>query len=152
MERLFEAFIGAKLRQQWRFITDCRVCLQGPQRYLTSASDGPAFRMQPDITVVSSDGDVRRLYDTKWKALDGSKANWGIGSEDVYQMAAYAARYKCNQLALLYPCGEGIGNGFIDGFVVECPDAPKIEVYTLDLVSLIRGGKLPGGLGPPNEC
>jgi 5-methylcytosine-specific restriction enzyme subunit McrC len=152
MERLFEVFVGARLRRQWcsADASGMQVVLQGPQRHFASArNEKPAFRMRPDITIVGDDDTVERIYDAKWKRLDAKAAYHGVSGDDIYQMASYAGRYGCGRLALLYPCSEGAVPGLVESFDIRCPGAPRIEVYTLDLLALTRGAALPEGLGPP---
>lgn len=49
------------------------------------------------------------IFDTKWKKLDpsGRSRNYGISTADMYQMYAYAKRYKANDVWLLYPDSMG---------------------------------------------
>jgi 5-methylcytosine-specific restriction enzyme subunit McrC len=148
MQRLFEAFVGVKLRGVWRSVPDHTVHLQGPQRHFAVGREGPAFRMIPDIAVVADGGSVRRLYDTKWKELDWHGGGWGIDRGDLYQMAAYAARYGCDRLALIYPCDKAVPYEPVDAFVLQCADAPQVSIYALDLVSIVHGKPLPKSLGP----
>ncbi|WP_416173509.1 5-methylcytosine restriction system specificity protein McrC [Cypionkella sp.] len=42
------------------------------------------------------------LY-AKWKRLNLGEQNSGVSSDHVYQMQAYAGRYRCKRLALVYP-------------------------------------------------
>lgn len=149
MERLFEAFVGARLRRQWRGAAGAHVALQGPRQHFTVASDGPAFRMRPDIAVRAEGGAVVRVYDAKWKWLDAAAPNRGVSREDIYQMASYAGGYSCGRLALLYPRGEGAAQGLVEAFDLRAPGNPRVEVYALDLLALARGASLPAALGPP---
>ena len=151
MEHLFEAFVGAKLRRSWRAAVGAHVSLQGPQRYFAAGSAGPAFRMRPDITVVASDGRVKRIYDTKWKRRDAAVANRGVTHDDIYQMASYAGRYDCNRLALLYPRDKEAAPGLLESFDLHSLSIPLVEVYVLDLLALVRGEQMPSGLCPPGR-
>jgi 5-methylcytosine-specific restriction enzyme subunit McrC len=148
MERLFEAFVGAKLRARWREVGGLRVVLQGPQRHFATAGGTPVFRMRPDISVVVAGGTVACVYDTKWKSLDPGLANRGVAQADIYQIAGYAGRYGCDRTALLYPRGEGMAQGLVETFTIASPGAPRVDVYALDLPALARGVQLPMGLGP----
>ena len=151
MERLFEAFVCARLRSQWHIAgaDGVKVVLQGPQRHFALAREKKsAFRMRPDISVVADDDTVERIYDTKWKRLDATAAYHGVSSDDIYQLASYAGRYRCSRLALLYPrSGEAV-SGLVESFEIHCPGAPLIDVYVLDLLALVRGATLPDGLIP----
>jgi 5-methylcytosine-specific restriction enzyme subunit McrC len=148
MERLFEAFVGAKIRHQWHGQNGRRIELQGPQRYFADVSNGPIFRMRPDITVATDSDRIERIYDTKWKQLDLTARDLGVSQTDIYQMASYAARYDCARLFLLYPRETGTGSKMLNTFRLNGSGGPTVEVYMLDLESLAVGGPLPNDLGP----
>lgn len=150
MQRLFEAFVGARLRRGWRGPSagGSRVVLQGPPRYLADSADGPAFRLRPDAAVVSDDNTVERLVDAKWKRLEPGAAGRGVAREDAYQLAAYAGAYGCRRVALAYPRPAGLAAGLVEGFDLRLPGKPRIEVFAVDLASLAAGGALPAGLCP----
>lgn len=150
MQRLFEAFVGACLRREWRASgASARVVLQGPSRHLAGSAEGPAFRLRPDATVVSTAGAVERLLDTKWKRLDPGAAGRGVAREDAYQLAAYAGAYRCPNVALVYPRPPGLPAGLVETFELRLPGTPRIEVFALDLGSAAAGGALPEGLAAP---
>jgi 5-methylcytosine-specific restriction enzyme subunit McrC len=147
MQRLFEAFVGARLRREWRgHGSGMRVVLQGPPEYLARSADGPAFRLRPDAAVVSATRDVKRLLDAKWKRLEPDAAGRGVAREDAYQLAAYAGAYGCPRVALVYPRPKHLPAGLVERFDLRLPGAPRIEVYGIDLVELANGGRLPLGL------
>ena len=103
--------------------------------------------MRPDATVLT-DRRPMRIYDTKWKRLDGAALNWGIAREDIYQMASYASGYDCQHISLLYPCDGHVGSGLVDTFEISDVHASRVDVFALDLEALVRGASLPAGLGP----
>ena len=72
-----------------------------------------------------------------------------MGRDDIYQMASYAGGYGCGRLALLYPRGKGAEQGLVEAFDLRSPGSPRVEVYALDLLALVRGAPLPAELGPP---
>ena len=64
--------------------------------------------LRPDITVWEADsdgsaGDINRVLDAKWKRLDPHEPQWGVDQADIYQLLAYAVRYQCTTLELVYP-------------------------------------------------
>jgi 5-methylcytosine-specific restriction enzyme subunit McrC len=147
MQRLFEAFVGACLRREWRASgANARVVLQGPSRHFADSAEGPAFRLRPDAAVVSTTGAVERLLDAKWKRLDPGAASRGVAREDAYQLAAYAGAYRCTNVALVYPRLPGLPAGLVEAFELRLPGRPRIEVFALDLGSAVAGGALPEGL------
>jgi len=108
MNRLFEAYVqhvearGAE--------PGTRVRTQEASRHLATCGDSPAFTLKPDISVWKSRADggeeVIRILDAKWKRIDPGKTNWGVGEADVYQLLAYAVRYQCSRLELVYPAPD----------------------------------------------
>ncbi len=145
MQRLFEAFVGEHLRRAYHGRSE-RVVLQGPQRHLANGDRGKAFRMRPDMAVVSPDGQVECILDAKWKALDLTQAKAGVSQDDAYQMAAYASSYGCKRLALLYPSGDGLPAGRVDSFTLRVSGEPRVDIYALDIAALVGGQPLQAGL------
>ena len=149
MQRLFEAFVGACLRREWRMGGDgSRIILQGPPRHLAGSAEGPVFRLRPDAAVISSGGSVERLLDAKWKRLDASAASRGVTREDAYQLTAYAGAYRCSRVALVYPRAPGLAAGLVETFDLRVPSPSRIEVYTFDLLAAAARKPLPDGLRP----
>lgn len=110
MEKLFEEFIA---RFIYRYADDFGlrrndICIQseGCRKYLLQEEkDGnPKFKLQPDL-VIKNGSQTRLILDTKWKCLksDEEDIKNGVSSADMYQMYAYATRYDCNNVILLYP-------------------------------------------------
>ncbi len=147
MERLFEAFVGAVLRRRWNG-SDARVVLQGPIRPFALGFKGPAFRMRPDVAVVGPDGQATLIADAKWKRLDLRVAGSGVAREDMYQMAGYAGRYRCRDLALLFPSGDGVPPGMVETFTLQDGFGARVRVFALDVAALARGGAPPEALCP----
>ncbi len=145
MQRLFEAFVGERLRRACP-VGSGRVMLQGPRRALAWSETGPAFGMRPDFAVLAPDGRVLRILDAKWKQLEPGRVGVGVSQSDAYQMAAYAGGYGCGNLTLLYPAGDGVPAGWVEGFVLQLPGQPQADVHALDLGALARGAPLPSGL------
>ena len=110
MEKLFEEFIARFIR---RYAEDfglkreyIRIQSVGSTRHLLREveSQRKKFNLQPDLLV--GDGETTSLIlDTKWKCLksDDEDNKNGVPSADMYQMYAYANRYDCKDVILLYP-------------------------------------------------
>ena len=51
---------------------------------------------------------MRLVLDAKWKRVDATTDDLkhGIQQADVYQLYAYAKRYRCEAVALVYPRNE----------------------------------------------
>lgn len=110
MEKLFEEFIA---RFIYRHADDFGfrrkdICIQseGCSKYLLQEekNQSPKFKLQPDI-LIKNGSQARLLLDTKWKCLksDEEDIKNGVSSADMYQMYAYATRYDCSNVILLYP-------------------------------------------------
>lgn len=145
MERLFERFVGARLRQTWEHagFGDYEVQLQAPQKYLAPAER--AFLLKPDVTILSG-GEPIRILDTKWKDLTDGEPLGAVSSEDAYQMATYAMRYGCPTITLIYPSmGRTRGTSATR---LQIPGAPNLQVCFVDIDELALSGELPSDLLP----
>ena len=117
MEQVFEDFVTASFRRhQNRY----RVVPQGPREFMATIDGSRAFAMRPDIALKDTDG-VAFILDAKWKRIDAGTGDrkHGIGQSDLYQLYAYAARYGCKAVALVYPANPrfatALSYAFFDG-------------------------------------
>ena len=106
MNKLFEAYVSGIVERTAG--EGYVVNRQGPTQALAMNSDTEAFMLRPDITVwrAGPDGDrreIRQVLDAKWKRLHISDTNYGVDQADIYQLLAYAIRYRCEHLELVYP-------------------------------------------------
>jgi len=115
METLFEEFIARFIRRYAsefgleRSQIHIQARRQGAWLLRTDAGEG-RFRLRPDILVDGARGRPQLILDTKWKRLlrDVEDARNGVGQADLYQLYAYATRYKCLDNVLLFPRVEGV--------------------------------------------
>ena len=140
MNKLFEAYVSGMVEraQGDNFV----VHRQGPAQALAAHGSADAFMLRPDITIWQTDsdggaGDIYRVMDAKWKRLDPHEAQWGVDQADIYQLLAYAVRYGCTQLELVYP-QPGVGLSASDGLpMFEIADSAlgsvRIQVTTVPL-------------------
>lgn len=110
MNKLFEAHTARLVAAEVG--TDRIVHLQGPRLSLAVHGQVDAFLLKPDITVWHTDNDgsatvIDRIVDAKWKRLTPDAADFGVDEADVYQLLAYALRYGCTSLELVYPQPDG---------------------------------------------
>ena len=142
MERLFESVLGRRIRRECQSIGERRLSveLQGPLANLSASG----FQLRPDVTVMEADLAVA-ILDAKWKRLEAGKPNSGVASADAYQMNAYASRYRCNRLALVYPASFDRPPGRVTEFVLMTEERPVLEVVAVDVRELAFGSGLPGG-------
>ena len=104
MEQVFEDFLVDSFRRHQQRYT---VVSHGPRSAMASIDDDSVFSTMPDIALRSG-GEVRLILDAKWKRVDATTGDLkhGIQQADVYQLYAYAKRYRCEAVALVYPRNE----------------------------------------------
>jgi 5-methylcytosine-specific restriction enzyme subunit McrC len=108
MNKLFEAHVSQLELEQAG--DEQTVLMQAPQHFLAKQALAECFTLKPDITVWQG-GTLRRIVDAKWKTLDLASPEWGVDQADVYQMLAYAVRYRCPRVELVYPLPANINAG-----------------------------------------
>lgn len=143
MEKLFETVLGLRIRHacQTQHGGRLSVGLQSPVKNLATAG----FQLRPDITVQSGDECVA-IFDAKWKRLDLAEPNSGVSSGDAYQMNAYASRYRCKRLAVVYPASRDCPPGRITEFVLMTEERPVLDVVAIDVRELAFGSGIPTGI------
>ncbi|TDH26789.1 hypothetical protein EXU57_08230 [Segetibacter sp. 3557_3] len=104
---LFETFVGKVLGEF--FNNRCVVSHGGPQLHLATCNNEGAFLLKPDFTIQTHEG-ITIILDTKFKYPFDKKGGVAISKSDLYQVTAYALRYNCKQLYLLYPKFIGVEN------------------------------------------
>ncbi len=103
MERVFEAYVAREMK---RVCTQAgwEVSVQDRGYYLFDTPQ--RFALRPDLVIDLNDG-RKIILDTKWKRLsESARGNHGIKQEDMYQMYAYAKKYKTDEVWLLCPLQE----------------------------------------------
>ncbi len=162
MHELYEAYIARKMREV--FGEKWTVDLQDKGEHLFdsviektfSADTGangegtttPKFGLRPDIVLrksetSGSEGDLH-ILDTKWKILyPNSSKNYGISQSDMYQMFAYAQKYKegasTPHVWLLYPLTKEMADKcFEDKVITYKSEKPKVTVHVvlLDIANI----------------
>jgi len=91
MNRLFEDYVAFYFKKYYK-----NVKLQHNKYYLLSQNNTNFFKLKPDIYLI----DKNIILDTKWKIINDIK---DISQSDLYQMFAYAMRYNCDEVYLIYP-------------------------------------------------
>ncbi|MYH17158.1 MAG: hypothetical protein F4149_18480 [Gammaproteobacteria bacterium] len=101
MEQVFEDFLVASFRRHQQHYG---VVSQGLRKSMATIDDQAVFSTQPDIALRAG-SKTRFILDAKWKEIDATTQDLkhGITQSDVYQLHAYAARYGCSAVALVYP-------------------------------------------------
>lgn len=134
MNKVFEGYVTWRFRQSFR---GCQIRVQGPRFFLAkNQARQDVFQMRPDIAVMQ-DGKVRLIADAKWKVLSPEERRLGISQSDMYQLAAYARRYACNRMMLVYPAMDTIPAGLRDSFRLQ-ETGVRIDVVALDLAEVFK--------------
>jgi 5-methylcytosine-specific restriction enzyme subunit McrC len=151
MNQLFEAFIINFIRRHRAEILppDMQTCELLPQshgatKYLARRESKSVFLLKPDLVFRNHGAQFPLLLDAKYKRLDKSDAKLGVSQADFYQMHAYARRYDCNRVLLLYPQVVGMIQPLRTRFDVEGA-AISIVAATVDLridLSRLQGREL----------
>lgn len=134
MNKVFEGYVTWRFRQSFR---GCQIRVQGPRLFLAkNQARQDVFQMRPDIAVMQ-DGKVRLIADAKWKVLSPEERRLGISQSDMYQLAAYARRYACDRMMLVYPAMDTIPAGLRDSFRLQ-ETGVRIDVVALDLAEVFK--------------
>jgi len=139
MNRLFESFVFGFLRLHHADIlppslADCALLPQsaGTPLHLARREGRAVFHLRPDLALRAPDGTFPLLLDTKYKALTpAERGAAGISPADMYQMHAYARRYACPRVLLLYPQTVGMTTPLRLHFDLE--GGGTVQAATLDL-------------------
>ncbi|MCT8977879.1 McrC family protein [Clostridium sp. CX1] len=106
MEKVFESYV-AKAMKDSQYFRNWAIYSQDRGRYLIE--NPQKFALRPDIVIKQNDSVL--ILDTKWKLLNNEASNnFGISQGDMYQMYAYAKKYNCEDIFLLYPRNEFVMN------------------------------------------
>lgn len=129
MNHLFEAWVAEKLKP-WAHQQGWHISTQGPRKYLAMRDDDTQqFQLRPDIALVDDKGVPQLIADTKWKLLNEADRKLGVSSSDMYQLYAYAGRYKVPHLQLIYPAQAGLLAHY--GFKLQGTNESILAVKTI---------------------
>jgi 5-methylcytosine-specific restriction enzyme subunit McrC len=110
MNILFENFLTEFIRRHRFEILpeDLQICdilpqTKGATRHLADRDGNSVFRMKPDLAFRNAEKRFPLLIDAKYKKLSKDDLRLGISQADFYQMHAYAHRFDCPQITLIYP-------------------------------------------------
>ena len=129
MWEVFEDFVVACFRRYQRRFS---VRKQGPREPLASIDGKGVFYMKPDISLMSG-RNTEFILDTKWKRIngEGSDPKHGISQADMYQLFAYGKKYRCKQVALVYPQTEQ----FQEMFRYEFDEKLSLSCFPFDVTN-----------------
>jgi 5-methylcytosine-specific restriction enzyme subunit McrC len=106
MEAVFEAFVAKHLAKQ--LARPLVLKTQARSHHMVRHREQNWFCLKPDFLIRDTNEDLLVL-DTKWKLLDGLKANgtnkYGLAQGDFYQLQAYGQSYLngTGDVVLIYP-------------------------------------------------
>ncbi|QKE40311.1 MAG: McrC family protein [Ferrovum myxofaciens] len=147
MEAVFEAYVAKHLPRQ--LTPPLILKTQARSHHLVRHREQNWFRLKPDLLVRNLDRDLLVL-DTKWKLLDGLKANgtdkYCLSQSDFYQLQAYGLSYLdgTGDVVLIYPRT----GAFADPLpVFDFPKTSGIRLWVLPFCLKERRLKVPGSLG-----
>lgn len=99
MEKLFEDYVAYMLKKA---NPSKNIKTQSSGKYLISKNDEKCFMLKPDLYIEN-----KMILDTKWKIPDSDEdKKQGIAQSDLYQMFAYACKFKIYDIKLVYPLCE----------------------------------------------
>src|SRR5690606_30940402 len=131
MEAVFEAFVAKHLAKQ--LARPLVLKTQARSHHLVRHREQNWFCLKPDFLIRDANGD-RLVLDTKWKLLDGLKANgtskYGLAQGDFYQLQAYGQSYLngTGDVVLIYPKTAAFDRPFS---VFEFPKLAGLQLWVL---------------------
>lgn len=146
MEAVFEAYVAKHLpRQLTKSLT---LKTQARRHHLVRHREQNWFQLKPDLLIRDSDRDLLVL-DTKWKLLDGLKANgtdkYGSSQSDFYQLQAYGLSYLdgTGDVVLIYPKTDAFADPLP---VFDFPKTSGMRLWVLPFCLKERRLKVPSSL------
>ena len=139
MNRVFEAFVVNFVRRHRKAILppdvwDCELLPQarGASRCLARVGGKPVFRLKPDLALRSG-RTFPLVVDAKYKGLEPEVSGAGVAQGDFNQMFAYAHRYDCPRVVMLYPQTDDFPSAFTREFSLEGTHGKTVVVATVDI-------------------
>lgn len=84
------------------------------------------------------------ILDTKGKLINTQERKMNISQADLYQMLAYALRYGCQNIILLYPHHSRVGDksGVIKQFEMQGSQGAAIATLTIATINLAANNRV----------
>lgn len=131
MAAVFEAFVAKHLA--WQLVVPFTLKAQASSFSLVRHQSQDWFRLKPDLLIQEAEAN-RLVLDTKWKLIDGAKANgsdkYGLSQGDFYQLHAYGQNYLDGQgdVVLIYPKTDAFDKALP---VFEFPKSSGLRLWVL---------------------
>ncbi len=122
MEYLFEDFIYGFIEKE---IDGVKATSQAGSKHL---DEDKTFSLRPDLILKTDYKQI--IADTKYKMVydDPNDPKKGISQTDLYQVLAYAVRYRIDEVALLYPDTVQNYQNETAGFTIRDEFADQVDV------------------------
>lgn len=143
MAAVFEAYVARHLARQLAQPFTLRT--QASSFSLVRHKSLDWFRLKPDLLIQERAAN-RLVLDTKWKLIDGAKANgtdkYGLSQGDFYQLYAYGQAYLEGRgdVVLIYPRTDVFEQALP---VFDFPKTPGLRLWVLPFCLLRRELALP---------
>ena len=139
MNRVFEAFLVTFIRKHRKEILPPELghCDLLPQtrsasRCLARIEGKCVFWLKPDLAI--RNGPIfPLLMDAKYKRLGSDLSGVDVAQGDFYQMFAYAHRYDCPRVLMVYPQTADMPNALFSDFALENTNEKCVTVATVDI-------------------
>jgi 5-methylcytosine-specific restriction enzyme subunit McrC len=139
MNTLFEEFVISfidrhRLEILPSHLQNCELLPQssGILQYLAvTGNNNRVFKLKPDL-VIRQNRSFPLILDTKYKLLDRNDYKLGVSQADFYQMYAYAQRYDCPNVYLIYPQTADMSESLKIDFRID-GESRLITAATIDL-------------------
>lgn len=120
MNLLFESYVASYFKKKFKNLN-----IKTQDSRYTLLENPKIFRLKPDIVI-----EDKIILDTKWKLINKNEKNLNISQSDMYQMYAYAKKYKLNNIFLIYPKSINFESSQESYFIYE--DEIKLKVLCFD--------------------
>lgn len=122
MQEIFSAYITRLAKAYNR---DMTISAKSAKKFM--CPDQKLFPVEPDLAVYNKDGAIICLADIRWTWLKRDNA---VPQEDILRLCAYAVKFGCNELYLVYPSSGELED---ISFTVKCGATAVITVKFADL-------------------
>ena len=136
MEDIFEDYVNHAFKKYSNY----NVITQGryPAIFLATINEENVFKLKPDMSILNWRAKhPRYILDTKWKRInqgkDKNSKSRGISQNDMYQMFAYAKKYDCKSVGLIYPKTIDFNSTF--RFVFDSDNKFELVCFPFDVVN-----------------
>lgn len=120
MNLLFESYVASYFKKKFNYLN-----VKTQDSKYTLLEEPKLFRLKPDIVI-----EDKIVLDTKWKLINKKEKKYNISQSDMYQMYAYAKKYKVNDIFLIYPKSLNFESSQDGSFLFE--DDIRLKVLCFD--------------------